>query len=172
MNNKMNIYRLLISGFVVLCSCLTMGCATTNGVPIAGKDDPMGGVRLELYAKLGMNADALYRVRPDGTISFGGGTRARNGNYSWTGQLTLAECDELLQTLRTYGWFDREPQSSGQPEDHVYQGSISWPSGKNRWEVIGNSPDIQPVYDWLDHVSRRRFDEYLDLMTRPGKQPD
>ncbi len=172
MNCCSNISRYLASGSLLICACLVWGCTTTNSVPVASLADPMGGVNLELFARLGSNAAALYRVKPDGRISFGGGMKATSGAYSWHGQLSPAECDELLQILQTAGWYDRNPQSSGLPEDHEYRGFISWPSGRKRWEVNGESPDIRPVYDWLDHVSRRRFDEYLDLMPRPGKQPD
>ena len=149
---------------------LLAGC----GVPGATRAAlSTGGVALEMLIESGESSVALYRVEPSGTIGFGGGFDARLNKTTWTGRMRTEEIDELLALLDTDGWFEADPASISAPPDHTYRITLSGPKGRRRFEVEGgrrgNGPDVAPLAELLERISRRRLDDFLDALPKPGE---
>ena len=133
---------------------------------------PTGGVALEMLIESGDSSVALYRVEPSGTIGFGGGFDARLNKTTWTGRMRAGEIDELLALLETDGWFEADPAAISSPPDRTYRITLSGPKGRRRFEVgpgqRGAGPDVAPLAELLERISRRRLDDFLDALPKPG----
>ena len=151
-------------GLLLLGGCEILGATRT--------DLPTGGIALEMLVESGDSSVALYRVEPSGTIGFGGGFDARLNKTTWTGRMRTEEIDELLALLDTDGWFEADPASISAPPDHTYRITLSGPKGRRRFEVEGgrrgSGPDVAPLAKLLERISRRRLDDFLDALPKPG----
>ena len=104
-------------------------------------------------------------------IGFGGGFDARLNKTTWTGRMRAGEIDELLALLETDGWFEADPASISSPPDRTYRIILSGPKGRRRFEVGGGrrgaGPDVAPLAELLERISRRRLDDFLDALPKP-----
>ncbi|UCD75747.1 MAG: hypothetical protein JSV91_02295 [Phycisphaerales bacterium] len=165
-----NVGGLKLGGFAILALLVAAGCATTRSSS-DGAESATGGLRLSIRAERGTGSHALYRVEPDGTIGYGGGFDAWEGRTTWTDAMSAEEIEELKSLIDEYGWFEREPRSTGEPADYLYRIDLADLQGRRRYEVTGESPDVMPVLELLDRIARRRFDEFLETLPRPdGRQ--
>ncbi|MCH8153460.1 MAG: hypothetical protein IH830_13935 [Planctomycetes bacterium] len=133
-----------------------------------------GGIALEMLVRGEGHLAALYRVQPDGTIGFGGGTDARNRRVTWTGQMTAQEIEQLRSLLQQHGWFHAVPSSTSSAADakRSYRIKLSWPQGRWRRHITGISPHITPLHDLLEQIARRRLeeDDAIKALPQPGPQ--
>jgi hypothetical protein len=151
--------------FVLLV--VPVGCASTGSTT---GDDVMGGLELELFVRRDENAFSLYRVRPDGTLSFAGGYDAVNRDYTWSGQLTETEREQLLGLVRLHEWFDTPFVSSGRPPQWRYRINIRRPGGGRRFTVDGQHARIEPVRELLATAAARRNEQFMRSLPTPGLQ--
>jgi hypothetical protein len=141
------------------------GCGSTPATqPMADRF----GLSLEFSAHDETGSERLYRVAKDGTISFGGGFKARVGSTTWTGQMTEQEQRELLDVIREQEWFTREIESTGQPDDRVYRVTVNAAEGHERFKVVGCNPRVESVEAVLEQICRRRLDEDLKRLPEPS----
>jgi hypothetical protein len=143
------------------------GCAATG--PAMG-DDVMVGLDLKLFVRRGENAFALYRVSPDGMLSFAGGYDAVNREYTWTGPLTATEREELRALIRVHEWFATPFVSTSRPPQWGYRIDIQRPGEGRRFAVEGQHPRIEPVRELLETAAARRNEEFMRSLPKPGLQ--
>ncbi len=142
------------------------GCAVTG--PADTGPDLTGGRTWELYtAREG--AMARYRIDPDGTLHFGGGRDAMGGRFSWSGPLTAAELDELVELIDEASWFDG-PEPVGDDSGRTWALSERMGMKVRRVSVEGDTEKLREVYDLLSTASRRRYGDFLESMPKAGKQ--
>lgn len=154
------------------------GAARGEHAPRLRAAEPLwgtGGIALEMLVRGEGHLVVLYRVQPDGTIGFGGGTDARSRRVSWNGQMTAGEIEQLRSLLQQHGWFHAAPASTSSAADakRSYRIKLSWPQGWWQSHITGISPHITPLYDLLEQIARRRLDEddALKALPQPGPQP-
>jgi hypothetical protein len=160
--------RRLTAIVVLLVTLLAgAGCASTGS---AAGDNAMGGYELELFVHRDENAFALYHVRPDGMLSFAGGYDAVNRDFSWSGQLTETEREQLLELIRGLEWFETPFVSSGTPPQWRYRIDIRRPREGRRFTVDGRHPRIEPVRELLATAAARRNEQFMRSLPEPGLQ--
>jgi hypothetical protein len=130
----------------------------------------MGGLDLKLFVSRGENAFALYRVSPDAMLSFAGGYDAVNRHYTWTGQLTETEREELLALIRIHEWFTTPFVSTSRPPQWRYRIDLRRPGEGRRFTVEGRHPRIEPVRELLATAATRRNEEFMRSLPKPGLQ--
>ncbi len=125
---------------------------------------------MEITVIGGRHVTALYRVDQDGALHFGGGLDGRLGKTSWTGQMSAGEIQELRDLLTRHDWFGADPVSTGDPPGWSYDIKLTWPQGRRSFRVIGRSPAVDPIEEFLDRIARRRFDAFLDTLPKPSSE--
>lgn len=158
-----------VRAIVLLVLGAAVGCATSVGA-LPGGGPTASGVDLRMFVRFDDWSMALYRVRPGGTIGFGGATDALNNRLSWTGEMTADETRELRAMLGEHQWWTREPASTGTPPGRVYEITLTVAGGERRYRVIGKSDEVQPIHDFLEEVSRRRYGQFLERLPKAGPQ--
>ena len=116
------------------------------------------------------DANILYRIERDGTFNWGGGLNALVDKTTWAGPMTNEERKQLYDLLITYGWFERDPVSTNEPEGRITRVDLSGDPGSNHFKVRGQNADVQPVLDLLEKISRRRLEPDLQMLPQPGLQ--
>ncbi len=161
-----------LAAIALLAVCASgFGCSSP---PPASPGWPKG-LELEMLVTAGDDVASLYLVRPDGTISWGGGYDARHGRTSWTGPLTGEEIDQLHRLLDELEWFTRAPASAadddGAPRgEPAYRIKLRWRNGKRDYTVRGPSPDVAPIEELLQRAARRRLDVFLQTLPKAGER--
>ncbi len=145
---------------------LNAGCATSA-------PDRTGGIAIEIDVRGAGNFAVLYRLDTDGTLSWGGGDGARAGEVTWRGTMSDAEIDGLLMILVSDGWFESDPapDASGDVPQRRTTIRLDGPKGKRRLTLAGSSRAVDRVTAYLDPISRRRYDDFLETLPKPGKEP-
>ena len=146
---------------LLLAALLTAGCAAARG-PVSN------GVSLEMEFRRGDDSIALFRVRPDDTIAYGGGRDAIQGRTTWSGPLTAEEAAELRTLLDDRGWFSPVPALTDAAADVAYRVSLAGPGGTARFSLDGESEAVVPVRGLLETAAARRLDPVLVRLPRPS----
>ena len=141
------------------------GCSST---PTTKSPSDGFNLTLDFSAQDETGSDRLYRVEPDGAISFGGGFQALVGNTSWTGQLTKQQEQELLDVIQQQEWFASKIESTNEPKDRVYRVTVRTAQGHRRFKVVGANERVAAVEAVLERICRQRFDEDLKRLPTPS----
>jgi hypothetical protein len=155
------IRRLAIVVAVAALLCGPPGCASGRGAPGSGGDT------LELFISAEENRVVLYRVDDDGTLHFGGGLDAMNGNVTWSGPLTEGEREQLWAMVRDFGWLEKQPPEGDGDPLRKQRVTVRVDGTRRRFRVQGHCPDVAPVEALLANASLRRHDSFLDTLPRP-----
>ena len=155
---------LLVSA--IMLSAFT-GCTTTTGLAQPERPDAFA-----LQAKVFRpgNRVTLYRVQPDGTISFGGGMNALHDETTWSGALTEDEMTQLRSVLEQHDWFRTPPPRGDGPEDDRAIVSLRRMRYQQKFTVYGDNDLVDRMLQVLERASRRRHDSYLKRLPEPGPQ--
>lgn len=145
----------------IVLSLVAGGCAATGEPGVAT------GLSLDLEHRRGEDSIALYRVRPDDTIAFGGGRDALDGATPWSGPLTADEAARLRTLLDGQGWFDPRPVVTDAGADVAYRVALSGPGGSARFALEGESEAMIPLRTLLETAAARRLDPVLRRLPRP-----
>lgn len=144
---------------VLLCGCASNPAARER-LP-----DRTDGLDLRLYIEMNEHTAVLYRVRPEGTLSFGGGRDAFFGHMSWTGDMTDEEIAQLHALLDEHAWFVREPRSNGEPQDYRIEiNATGSQRARARYRIQGKSAAVEPIADFLSQIALRRLQPELDRL--------
>lgn len=154
----------------VLCVSVVSsgGCTSSVGGPPA--DTPTGGLEFRMFVRDGSGAESLYQVNRDGSIEFGGGMKARLDDTAWKGQLTPDEIHQLRELVESHGWYQRNPASTDQPPKMIQRVTLNSPQVRRRFRVKGESPDVAPIRELLDHAALRRLEPDLERLPQPSAQ--
>ncbi len=156
--------------FLLLAWGMT-GCAATGIDKPGGSEDRTGGIQLEMLVKTPDDALSQYRVEKSGMIQYAGGLDVIEGSFSWSGAMTGEEIETLRSLLEDLQWFSRTPPESGEPKKLRRTVSLDGPKGRKRFEVIGESEEVDDVQGLLERITSRRLDTVLDALPQPGLQP-
>ncbi len=146
---------------------LTGGCASSR---IAGPD-VTGGVTLELFVDRGDRSYALYLMETDGMLHFAGGLDAYDREFTWAGPLTDEEVQQVLAFLDEHDLWHTDPVSTNEPPENKYSVKLRKPGARRSFVIVGDGPDISPLYDLIETASRRKHEEFMQMMPEPGEQP-
>lgn len=158
----------LVTAIAVIAMALPGGCATTPK-----GEQRVGGYELEASTT---NRDALtaslYKVSADGTIAWGGGMDARDGNTTWSGRLNDEQCAEIERLLVDDGWAkgSKALKGSGEPRSMRSEVKVKGPGGSHTYRFVGESPALDRLLKTLDAASMARLDRFLKSLPEPGAQ--
>jgi len=147
---------------------ILQACAGAMGVRAGEADSPTGGLAMSLFITDGETQHALYRVDADGTIHFGGGFDALDNETTWQAGMSDADLTRLRALLEEHGWLT-DPAPTGGEGDRHHRVRLAWPGGTQAFETEGGGPSIDPVREFLERVTARRYDEYLESLPGPGR---
>jgi hypothetical protein len=170
----------LVAASGVVAFLTLVGCAAQMKAKAGEQSSPTGGVALRMYLSDGRTSHALYVVTPDGSISFGGGFEAPDGQTTWTGAMTTEEIDELRGLLERHGWFRAAPgynhSLASDPMDRwLYRIEFAFPatdsSAAGRWSLDrhGAGPDIAPIRKCLERAAMKRNQAVFDQLPVPNE---
>ncbi len=161
-------------GRLIRTVCVTLvltlapiGCAGGSRVD---PQSPTGGLSLKMLVLTEDNAAAMYRVKPDGTIHFGGGLDARQGKATWSGPMTAQEIQHLRDLIARHEWYDAGPASTDRPTGRSYRIQLRWPQGRRTFRVVGRSLDVTPIEQLLAHAAGRRHEAFLETLPKPSSE--
>jgi hypothetical protein len=159
-------------GLVIVLAWLALltGCATDGSI-LHPMPDQMSGLFLEISVEKPPDSFALYSVKKDGTISFGGGKEARQGETTWTDELSDEERVKIVAMVEQFGWLHSGPVSSKTNPEHEYAVSARRGSTRMSVEVTGDNPQVVEMVSYLDQICRRRFDAFIESLPQPGQAP-
>lgn len=141
---------------------LAAGCAATM-------PDRTGGIRLEIDIRDAGNFAVLYRLDTAGSLGWGGGEGAREGEATWQAELSDAELSGLLAILEEDGWFDSGPAADapGESSERLTKVRLDGPDGRRRFSLTGRSRAVDRVTEYLEPIARRRYERLLQTFPRP-----
>jgi hypothetical protein len=141
------------------------GCAASSRTP---RPNVTGGRHLEMLVSSAERRYERYRVAPDGVLHWAGGANAQSSRFTWSGPLTAEEIDLLFGAIVRDGWFERDPPSTKEPPDTVYDVRIRGPEGRESFVVTGDTEGLLEVRRILEQAARRRLDGVLEALPGPG----
>jgi hypothetical protein len=155
---------------IVLAAWFTLlgGCA--SGPSSADGPDITGGLSLRMMIARPGDSFALYEVRTDGTLLYGGGRDALNDHFTWTGPLTAEEIAELNRLVDEHGWFERDIASESDAEGIKTMITVRRAGAKRAFTVRGVSPRVEPVEALMRSAAQRRHDEFIRTLPQPGQR--
>ncbi len=127
-------------------------------------------ISMEMFIENPGDSYAVYRVDEDGVLSFAGGVDAHDRKYTWSGPMTSEEIDRLHALLDEHRWFESGPKSSGTPPGRRYEIELSKPGVVRDFAVLGDGPSISPIFDLLETAARRRHEQFMQTLPKPGQQ--
>jgi hypothetical protein len=151
---------------LVVLTLAATGCGGQKSTELTGESELV----LEMSVRDETNAERLYKIDRDGSISFGGGFRARVGTTTWTGSLSADERQEIATVINQQGWFTTPIVSTNEPKDRVYRVDIKAPPGHRRFKVVGHNERMNAVEQVLGRICLRRLEGELERLPEPGLQ--
>ena len=150
---------------VCLLTLVLLGCAASEVVDTGPVE---GGFTLRLRYQSGQNQFALYEIREDGRIAFGGGMDAVNDRFSWTGPLQDPDRLAILAWLSEQSCYADPPESTGTPPDVRYDVSVDCGGGDVRFRVRGEHPRLRGLRGLLEEATAGRHDAVLRRLPQAG----
>jgi len=158
---------------------LTLGACATGDRQRAAADAPPredGLISLAVHWSDGAEGRAaLYEIRRDGTIAFGGGFDASSGKTTWSGPLDPADRAAIWATLRADGWVDAggrgRIQGTGEPRSRRGDVRITTAAGMTRHSIRGASPELDRLRERMEQATAGRFDQTLRALPQAGDAP-
>jgi hypothetical protein len=137
--------------------------------------DRTRGIALEVDVRDAGAFAALYRLKRDGTLGWGGGDSAIKGETTWEGALSDEEIHGLAAILEEDGWLGAAPGHAQPPAESASKRRttvrVDAPAGKHRFERHGHDPAAERLVQHLDGLARRRYDGFLRALPKPDPPP-
>jgi len=129
-----------------------MGCVKAN--------QPL--VRLEMY---GSTQSALYIVKHDATVQFGGGVDALTGKTTWTGTLTPTQFANLQKLLENEPFYGSEELRGERFEVYIQRGDSYQQHTLPFTDATANE-----LYYFLEESTLERIQVHLDSLPKPSME--
>lgn len=163
--------RIALGATLVVASVTFTACQSTPMVPPHDENSSTDGMGLQLwYARVDTRQYDFFQVRPDGSLSYGGGMTAFNRNIEWTGRLTAEEGYRLRTLVNEAKWMTAENPSLHTAETPMAEIMVA--SGKNERSLTIQGPNeyVLQVVEVLSKAASRRFERFMQRLPDAGTQ--
>lgn len=160
--------RIVTALMIVMNLLAANGCA---GAQKSGSDGHRtGGIALDMLIEHEDGRRSFYRVFPDGTLGFAGGSDARQRRITWTGMMSDEQIEELVRLIDEHGWRASEPAAGDNRGEVTYRIDLRCPEGRYRYRVNGDSPAVMPIYNHVHEIAMQRFEHVIETLPRPSTE--
>jgi hypothetical protein len=160
--------------FRALLGALLLCAAACVSAPIAVPNDPAsptGGVGVQLwYCRADTRQYENFRVSIDGTLSYGGGMKAFDRQFEWSGALTPEEAKRVRAIVDAAKWLTAEDPALHTAEVPLAEIAVSNGDKDRHFNIQGPNEAVVQLAEVLSKAAQRRFDRFMQRLPDAGTQ--
>ena len=165
------LFRIAIQSMLVAVSVAFTACESTPIVPPHDEASSTDGLGLELwYARIDSRQYDFFRVRADGSLSYGGGMAAFNRQVEWTGRLTAEEGHRLRTLVDAAQWMTAANPALHTAEVPLAELVVVSGETDRAFTIQGPNEYVLQVVELLSKSASRRFDRFMQRLPDAGTQ--